>query len=265
MGLGIGLNVNRIYRSGSGPSFDSDYQAVLSRSAALGYTQPSKDQKILQNTLVSDLKTAGIWSKLDALYIMANDGSGDFGRLNWASPSNFELTNIGSPTFTSNQGFTGSTAQSAALDTGIIMDTNTANFSIANGEGSFGGWSYYVKTPSGQALMGTDNITNDMRGGINDYIMGLQSGSANLISGLFHINITTTGSSSLAEQFQNGVYAATASGSRNMITYNGTMRLLSENNLQYSDDTISIAFIGGDLSAEAGDLYNALNAYMSAL
>ena len=261
--IGLGIGTNRIYRSGSG--FDANYQAVLSRASSLGYSAPSANQRLLQNTLITDLKTGGIWDKLDALYIMANDGSSDFARLNWASPSTFELTDIGSPTFTSNQGFTGNAPQSAALDTGIIMDTDTANFSIANGEGSFSGWSYYTKTPGGEALMGTDNTTNDMRGGSNDYIMGLKPGSSTLISGLYHINIEPSGAASLAQQFQNGVYAAQASGNRKMTTFNGSMRLLSENSLQYSNDTISIAFIGGDLSAEASDLYNAFAAYMAAL
>jgi hypothetical protein len=263
--IGLGLGTNRIYRSGGGSQFDTNYQAVLNQASTLGYTAPSAAQQTLQNTLVTDLKTAGVWSKLDALYIMANDGSSDFGRLNWASPSAFELTNINSPTFTSNQGFTGDASQSVAIDTGIIMDTDTTNFSIANGEGSFGGWSYYQKTPGGEALMGTDDTTNDMRGGSNDYIMGLKPGSANLISGLYHINIKPSGANSLAEQFQNGVYAAQSPGSRNMTTYNGSMRLLSEDDWAYSNDTISIAFIGGDLSAEASDLYNAFAAYMAAL
>ncbi len=126
MGLGIGLNVNRIYRSGSGPSFDSDYQAVLSRSAALGYTAPSAAQQTLQNTLVTDLKTVGVWDKLDLFYVFATDGDSDYATLNWKTPSSFQLTKTNSPTFTTNEGF----AQSgtASLDTGFILNTSGTNY-----------------------------------------------------------------------------------------------------------------------------------------
>ena len=44
------------------------------------------------------------------------------------------------------------------------------------------------------------------------------------------------------------------------------MHLLSEGGGDgYSSDTISIFFIGGDLSSEASDLYDAFNTYMGAL
>ena len=52
----------------SAPAFDADYQAVLDRSTALGYTAPSAAQQTLQNTLVTDLKTAGVWTKMKAIY-----------------------------------------------------------------------------------------------------------------------------------------------------------------------------------------------------
>ena len=40
--------------------FSADYQAILDRSTTLGYAAPSAAQQILQNTLVADLKTAGV-------------------------------------------------------------------------------------------------------------------------------------------------------------------------------------------------------------
>lgn len=108
------------------PAVDADYQAVLDRSTALGYTAPSAAQQTLQNTLVTDLKTAGVWDKLDVFYVFATDGDSDYATLNWKAPSSFQLTKTNSPTFTTNEGF----AQSgtASLDTGFILDTNGTNF-----------------------------------------------------------------------------------------------------------------------------------------
>jgi len=245
-----------------GGGFDADYQAVLDQASSLGYTAPSAAQQTLQNTLVTDLKTAGIWSKLDALYIMANDGSREFGRLNWASPSNFELSELPStPTFTLNEGFSAGNG----LDTGITLDIDTTHFSTTNKEGSFGGWSYYTKAAGAPALMGTDANTNDMRGGANDHIMEVLAPSDILISGLYHMNASPSGVNINATQYQNGSLVTFQTGSTGQYTP-ATMHLLSEGGVSnFSLDTISIAFIGGDLSAEASDLYNAFNTYMSAI
>ena len=107
-------------------AFDEDYQAILDRSTALGYTAPSAAQQTLQNTLVTDLKTAGVWSKLDLFYVFATDGDSDYATLNWKAPSSFQLTKTNSPTFTANQGF----AQSgtAYLDSGFVLETDATNY-----------------------------------------------------------------------------------------------------------------------------------------
>jgi hypothetical protein len=109
---------------------DADYQAVLDRASTLGYTAPSSAQQTLQNTLVEDLKDAGVWSKLDVFYVFATDGDSDYATLNWKSPSSFQITKTNSPTFTTNEGF----AQSgtAYLDTGFILDTNGTNYTQDN-------------------------------------------------------------------------------------------------------------------------------------
>lgn len=111
---------------GGGESFDTDYQAVLDRASSLGYTAPSSGQQTLQNTLVTDLKTAGVWDKLDLFYVFATDGDSDYATLNWKAPSSFQLTKTNSPTFTTNEGF----AQSgtAYLDTGYNLLTDGTNY-----------------------------------------------------------------------------------------------------------------------------------------
>jgi hypothetical protein len=127
---------------------DADYQAVLDRASTLGYTAPSAAQRTLQNTLVEDLKDAGVWSKLDVFYVFATDGDSDFATLNWKSPSNFQLTKTNSPTFTQNEGF----AQSgtAYLETGFVLDTNGTNYTL-NDAGVFVGF------PTLSSTAGTNN------------------------------------------------------------------------------------------------------------
>jgi hypothetical protein len=87
--------------------FDADYKAVLDRGTALSYTLPTLAQQKLQNTLLMNMKTDGVWAKLDVFYNFANNGSAEFGTLNWKSPTTRQSTLVGSPNFISNQGIQG--------------------------------------------------------------------------------------------------------------------------------------------------------------
>lgn len=109
-----------------GVPYDSDYQAVLDRGTALGYTLPSAAQQILQNDLVVALKASGSWDLLDVFYVFANDSSLNFGRINWKDPDNFLCSITGLPSFTSNKGF-GRVAASV-VDTGWIPATHGVNY-----------------------------------------------------------------------------------------------------------------------------------------
>lgn len=87
-------------------AYDSDYQAVLDRAAVLGYTTPDVTTQGYQNQFVLDLKSAGIWTKLDVLYVLTS-GSAEFARINWKAPSSNLITAVSSPTWTSGVGYGG--------------------------------------------------------------------------------------------------------------------------------------------------------------
>ena len=85
----------------SGVVFEPEYQAVLNYASTNTFTQPTLSEKILQNQLVTDLKNAGIWSKLDILYVFkagstSSDGLRSFSKINWKAPNNFYITEQGS-------------------------------------------------------------------------------------------------------------------------------------------------------------------------
>jgi len=60
---GLSLHINNRVNGG----FDSDYQAVLNQAATRGFALPTSLHLELQNTLVLNLKSAGIWDNLDLL------------------------------------------------------------------------------------------------------------------------------------------------------------------------------------------------------
>jgi len=160
MGLGLGLGLSRGRKlGGGGVVFTTEYQAVLDRATALGYTLPSAGQQVKQNQLVIDLKTAGVWAKLDVWYVYANDGSKEFATLNWKAPTLYQSTLFNSPTFTANQGFTGN-GTTSYIRTNFNPSTNGVNYQ--NNDAS----RYcYVRIPvTGQYVDGVAN-GNDLNHG----------------------------------------------------------------------------------------------------
>jgi hypothetical protein len=106
--------------------FDVDYRAVLDRGIALSYTLPTLVQQKLQNKLLMDMKADGVWAKLDVFYNFANNGSQEFGTLNWKAPSTRQCTLIGTPNFISNQGFQGT--GTSYIDTNFNPTIGTNNY-----------------------------------------------------------------------------------------------------------------------------------------
>jgi hypothetical protein len=88
---------------------------------------PSIRRKGLNNTYIVGLKAAGIWSKLDLLYVLAAHDE-QAARLNWVDPASFEATNVGAgPTFVADRGITGN-GSSTAWSTGYTPATHTDQF-----------------------------------------------------------------------------------------------------------------------------------------
>lgn len=103
----------------------SPYAAILSYATAQGYTLPSVGQQVLQNQLLNDLITAGIWDKLDTFAVFATDGSSDFALIDWKRLSQY--TAVNSPTFTTNQGFTGN-GTDQTINSNVQMNTQLVNY-----------------------------------------------------------------------------------------------------------------------------------------
>ena len=253
------------------PAVDADYQAILDRSAALGYTAPSAAQQTLQNTLVTDLKTAGVWDKLDVFYVFATDGDSDYATLNWKAPSSFRATKVSSPTFTPNQGFNGDGA-SSYLNTNWSLANDSVNFTETNA--SMGAW-FGVDSPAGYKMGARDGFNNNMS------VLYTTSGT----NGLFRLNCDSTtianeftSASALHHDNRNGASSGTRflDGSQTNVSL-GESDPLSTSNMYigavneldtakfFTLSNFSIVFAGADLTSEGSDVYDALNTYMTAL
>lgn len=246
-----------------GGGFDADYQAVLDRASSLGYTAPSAAQQTLQNTLITDLKTAGVWDKLDVFYCFATDGDSDYATLNWKAPSSHQTTKVNSPTFTANEGYQGD-GSSAYLDTNFTI-ADASNFTQNNA--MYGFYYHTIATSNWDfGLASTSSIryrssSNDLQrintsnsttrpDGFGVGLQAMQRTSASIInfidnSGSITSDISNTSASPVTDS---------------------NFTIFSQSGGGYGNAKISICFIGESLdSTESSDFYDSLNTYISAL
>ena len=259
---------------------DADYQAVLDRASTLGYTAPSSAQQTLQNTLVEDLKTAGVWSKLDVFYVFATDGDSDYATLNWKSPSNNQTTKVNSPTFTSNSGFTGD-GISSYLDinfqpvNGSQYAQDSAHFMIYS-YGDDVGSTYYGgaldTTPSVIRSLnfgGRDN--NNRFGAIAINSTGADVSSTNSVMTDVGFNLITRTSSTSVKAYKDnsliGTFTRTSDTSSYQLARNIMLlaRNLNGSANSYGTRKLAIVAIGSDVDSLASDYYTAINDYFTAL
>ena len=128
LGLGNSLIHNNRIKKG-GVIYDAAYQAILDYATTQGYTLPSEAQRLKQNQLLIDLKSAGAWTKLDTFVNFATDGSSAFALIDWKRLTQY--TAVNSPTFTANEGFMGN-GTSSYIDTNFNPSTQGVNYTLNN-------------------------------------------------------------------------------------------------------------------------------------
>ena len=183
---GIETNINDFY-SIYYVATNSEYQDVLDYADSQGYQRPSYAQCALQDALVGDLKDAGVWSNLDLFYVFATDGDSDFASINWKDPNNYEITEVNSPTFTTNQGF--QSDGTSYLNTSYNVLNESTNFELlSNGlayyvtdvgsihhgarDSNDGNQIYYAITPKRHQISARDYAITD-----NTYFASVRNGS----------------------------------------------------------------------------------------
>ena len=109
----------------TGYSYQPETLALVSRYN----NQPTIALKRLIDTTISSLKTAGIWNKLDVLYLF-NMHDGQAALQNWIS-NNYNATAVNAPTFTVKTGYLGASSGAKHLRTGFIPN-NVSTYDFLN-------------------------------------------------------------------------------------------------------------------------------------
>ena len=197
--IGIGLNIgNRVMGGGGG--FDADAQAFFTRVETAGGTL-STTEKNATNQLVIDMKAAGIWSAMKAIYPMVGASAA-------ACAQNLKSSSF-TGTFTSGWTFasTGITGNSSST----FMDTSLNDLNDLGANATIGCYLNLGGLPSNWEL-GIYNAPN---------IVGISVNNSNST----YINIKSAVAPSFAEPtFIGGLYLGTSNGTNSLAYKNATLR-----------------------------------------
>lgn len=255
IGIGIGLGLFQ------GSTFDASYQAVLNYATSLGYTLPSSAQQVKQNKLIVDLKAGGVWNKLDTFAVFANDGGSNFGLIDWKRLTLYTAFN--SPTFTTNEGFTGN-GTSAYIDTNFNPATQGVNYTLNNA-------SRYYYHFSGTGTLVNDGVStsgtyNSIRNG------GTQQNFINgtaILSATFTFS-TTKGVKSIHRTSLTDValFNDKTVGNRTAVSQaslTSTNQLILRRGTNYGANEVSAYGMGASMISENDAFVDALNTYINSL
>lgn len=249
----------------SGGSYESESTALFDRMT----NQPDNTRKTVINNLISSLKTNGIWSKLDLLYIFASHDE-QSSLLNWKSTS-YNCSKVNSPTFTTDRGFSTSGSPNY-ITTNYNPSTNGVNYTLnscsmgvynrTNSGGNSGEIGVYVGSNYAYIL-----ITN----GSNNYssILNTTTGSVFNLGTYIGFFSTNRSSNTSMQFYRNGSNFSSPTNTSSSIPNQTIFILCISNNgspATYSNKQISVAFVGGSLnSTEQSNFNTAVETYMDAV
>jgi hypothetical protein len=269
--IGIGLHIGNRVMGSSGGGFDVDAQAFFDRVTVAGGTLTTTE-KNATNQLVLDMKSAGIWSSMKAIYPMVGASAAACAQ-NLKSAS-FTGTFSSGWTFAST-GVTGN-GTSAYFDTGLNTSTNLTLTSthlsiyVRNNSNGGGGSPYDLAnaTNAGMTVDPTYLIarysSNLAYLGIGDINYG--TSSASLDSRGFWLGATN--GSRAQNLYKNGSSVASGTGSGSFA--NNNLYLGAANGggspAFFSDKQFALCSIGDGLdNTQQSNYYTAVQAFQTTL
>lgn len=251
-----------ILTGGSGPTYTAEATALFARAVV----QPTPTRKTLVNNLITTLKTAGIWTKFDALYLAGDDRQ--FSKLNWIT-NLYDMIETNGPYFGRNVGF-GGDGSSNFLNNGFIPSSApTPKFSLNSAH--MGIWS---KTN----FNGGVGLNSHDFGVTNAYIRHEPTGAFADIGSNGTTKFTLPNaypghimwsreSSTLARIYINGADISNNDTSTTTALSTSPISMCKHGGVSsYGVNRIAAAHFGSQLTAgEIATLYAALNTYLTAI
>jgi hypothetical protein len=240
--------------------YEAEYKSILDYAITNSYTLPSTAQRLKQNTLLSSLKTAGVWNKLDTFANFATDGSSNFALIDWKRVS--LLTAVNSPTFTTNEGFMGN-GTSSYIDTNFNPSTQSTNYVTNNASR----YMYLFSGTTAQRIDGNSIDTNNIR--LGNYVTHkINSGAVNTLNSAFNYT-TTKGMKSIHRTSMTDIalFNDTTVGNRTLLSTGlpDANQWVLRQGAVYVNAEISMYAMGSSLITENTNFVNAFDTYLNSL
>jgi hypothetical protein len=249
--------------------YEPEYVAILDFATLAGFVLPTDAQKILQNQLIIDLKSATIWEDLDLFYVFATDGDRDFAKINWKDPYNWYGIENGSMTFATDIGFY---PTSLNVNNYITTSWNPSINSTAYTRNNACRFVWdYDNTIAGSNVYDNNNATasgnNSFNGG-SGTDQRINQGTNNLPTAYnfdgVGLKIIQRTSSTNVNMYNNSITPTSFSVSSQVLD-NGEQRLFTRGVSGTSQRKISIYGLGARLQSLENDLLTATSNYMSSI
>ena len=245
-------------------AYDSDAVAYFN-----AVTTPfTAARKTIINTLVLALKASGDWNQLNSLWLFANEAA-DQGLINLISPTDTAVTNVGSMTFTADQGYTGD-GSSSYLNSNLSPTTATKYLLDS---ASFGVYSRTNLQATMYDMGGTDGTKRNeiipWHGTDSKFYGSLNSSLYNSLAAADSLALSSVNRDSATNlvTYKRGVVHSTTVTASNALGtrdwYIGAGNISGTASL-FSTRQYAMAFVGNG-SVNHLTLYNAIQAYMTSL
>lgn len=256
MRLGLGLGLARLKRISSGGGYDPDAEAFFNRVTTAGGSL-SNTEKVAVNQLVLDMKSAGIWTSMKAVYPMVGASAA-------ACAQNLKSSSF-TGTFTSGWTFssTGVTSNgvSAYFDSTLQVtnDISATNY----GAGFYKRNNTPTSSPDIGALLASFNIYSNFDG-TRTYHRGISASPDNYgnttSNGFFH----QYGKSSASTAFNGNTQKLT--GGAGNITGTNTVCLAGNIVVGSTNSNYAFMFVSTSLTdTQAADFYTCVQTFNTSL
>lgn len=251
--LGVGAAVS------AGAAFDSDAQAVIDNMDVA----PDGARQIVINDLVLDLKAAGLWTKIDELYVHAAHDA-QAARLNWKNPTGTDLAVTSAPTFTADVGYRGDASDDLLTN---ATDLNALTLYQQN-SGHIAQWLDLASTGATRSMgcaTSADVFLRAVEGGAmaGRVNQGATTDFAGTASQPLSIILSRRGASEV-ESYVDGVHDADGAESSSAVVAE-RLTILGAGGT-FSDARVSASSIGSGLTdTEAGAWHTCISDYLAAL
>lgn len=240
---------------------DSSAEAV---NAAMAVKPPLYARQAM-DTFVAELKTGGVWSLSDVLYIPAAGFSGPDQLINWKNPGTFNASVVGTPTQSPGKGIA-SASNSDYFDTNWNMVTNAVNYTQNSAHLLIGVDTDLVNFSISAGNLSSATVSMLIRNPSDQFALRLNAVSQQLLtntSGIGRFLMNRTGSTA-SEAFRNGVSLGTSTNASGAVV-SGKLAL-GRGAVNFNPRRITVAGAGAGLTGPQIAAYEAaLAKFLTAL